>query len=92
MSAIKRKGPLVNSGICRCCGSTKKCRLLNADYEFEGTKEVYSDMIMDCFGLIVSIFYVLDVGPAMACRVCCGLDFHHNHNLRHLSSFFLHSL
>lgn len=54
MSVVKSKGPIVNSGICRCCGSTKRCRLLNHLYEFDGEKEVYSDMIMDCFGLVLS--------------------------------------
>ncbi|CAH2062225.1 unnamed protein product, partial [Iphiclides podalirius] len=32
----------------------KKCRLLNVEYECMGVKEVYSDMMMDCFGLLLS--------------------------------------
>lgn len=50
----KSKGPLLDPGLCRCCYSIRKCRLLTAEYEFMGTKEVYSDMFMDVFGLLVS--------------------------------------
>lgn len=53
MSATIRKGPVFDPGLCRCCGAIKKCRLLNVEYEFEGKKEVYSDMFMDSFGLMV---------------------------------------
>ncbi|CAG9789624.1 unnamed protein product [Diatraea saccharalis] len=49
-----KKGPVFEGGTCRCCGITKKCRLLNAEYEFCGQKEVYFEMFVDCFGLVLS--------------------------------------
>lgn len=53
-AAGKNKGPLVDPALCRCCRSIKKCRLLTAEYDWMGNKEIYSDMFMDCFGLLVS--------------------------------------
>ncbi|XP_026749355.1 PR domain zinc finger protein 5-like isoform X2 [Galleria mellonella] len=52
--ATKSKGPIFDPGLCRCCRSIKKCRLLSFEYEWSGKKEVYSDMFMDCFGLLLS--------------------------------------
>lgn len=57
--APKSKGPILDPAICRCCRSIKKCRLLGAEYDWMGQKEIYSDMIMDCFGLLVSIVIVI---------------------------------
>lgn len=58
MSANNRKGPIIDPGVCRCCGSLKKCRIINVEYEWQGQKEIYSDMFVDCFGLLVKeIFY-----------------------------------
>ncbi|CAG9789626.1 unnamed protein product [Diatraea saccharalis] len=54
MSVNTKKGPLYDPGLCRCCGASKKCRLLNYEYDWMGKKEVYSDMFMDCFGLLLS--------------------------------------
>lgn len=54
MNVNSRKGPIIDPGLCRCCGALKKCRLLNVEYEWQGQKEIYSDMFMDCFGLLVS--------------------------------------
>ncbi|XP_045782061.1 zinc finger protein 25-like [Maniola jurtina] len=54
MSINTRKGPIFDPGLCRCCGAIKKCRLLNVEYEWNGQKEIYSDMFMDCFGLLLS--------------------------------------
>uniref|UniRef100_A0A2H1VP71 SFRICE_007079 n=1 Tax=Spodoptera frugiperda TaxID=7108 RepID=A0A2H1VP71_SPOFR len=54
MTTNTRKGPIVDPGLCRCCGAMKKCRLLNVEYEWLGTREVYSDMFVDCFGLLLS--------------------------------------
>lgn len=51
-----KKGPIIDPALCRCCRSIKKCRILSAEYEWMGNKEVYSDMLMDCFGLLVSYF------------------------------------
>ncbi|CAG5057423.1 unnamed protein product [Parnassius apollo] len=48
------KGPIIDPALCRCCRSIKKCRLLSSEYEWMGKKEVYSDMLMDCFGLLLS--------------------------------------
>lgn len=53
MTAIRGKGPVFDPGLCRCCGTMKKCRVLNIEYESSGLKEIYSDMVMDCFGLLV---------------------------------------
>lgn len=55
MTTHSKKGPLVDPGLCRCCGAVKKCRLLNVEYEWLGQKEVYSDMFVDTFGLVVNI-------------------------------------
>lgn len=52
--SVSKKGPIVDPGLCRCCGMIKKCRLLNFEYEWTGKKEVYSDMFVDCFGLVLS--------------------------------------
>ncbi|XP_060809162.1 zinc finger protein 37-like [Amyelois transitella] len=65
MSANKNK-PVVDSGLCRCCGNIKKCRLLNVEYEWLGRREVYCDMFVDCFGLVLSN---LDVEPS-DCLIC----------------------
>ncbi|CAG9574916.1 unnamed protein product [Danaus chrysippus] len=54
MNGTKSKGPVFDPGLCRCCGAIKKCRLLNYEYESFGNKEIYSDMIMDCYGLVLS--------------------------------------
>ncbi|XP_026743941.1 zinc finger protein 12-like isoform X2 [Trichoplusia ni] len=54
MSSTSRKGPIVDPGLCRCCGGLKKCRLLNVEYEWQGQREVYSEMFVDCFGLLLS--------------------------------------
>lgn len=54
MNIAKGKGPIFDPGLCRCCGTMKKCRVLNVEYESMGQKEVYSDMIMDCFSLLMS--------------------------------------
>ncbi|KAI5640791.1 hypothetical protein NE865_06899 [Phthorimaea operculella] len=63
------KGPVYDPGLCRCCGVLRKCRVLNAEYQFKGTEEVYSDMMMDCFGLLLSY---LDGKPTerLICSVC----------------------
>ncbi|XP_050559522.1 transcription factor Ouib [Spodoptera frugiperda] len=62
----KGKGPIIDPALCRCCRSIKKCRLLTVEYEWMGTKEVYSDMFMDCFGLLLSN---LD-GETKECCIC----------------------
>ncbi|XP_072943185.1 uncharacterized protein [Epargyreus clarus] len=54
MSVKKGKGPVFDPGLCRCCGAMRKCRVLNVEYESSGQKEVYCDMIMDCFGLLLA--------------------------------------
>ncbi|XP_045456926.1 zinc finger protein 26-like [Melitaea cinxia] len=53
MSINTRRGPIFDPGVCRCCGAIKKCRLLNVEYEWQGQKEIYSDMFVDCYGLLV---------------------------------------
>ncbi|XP_050676881.1 zinc finger protein 555-like isoform X2 [Leptidea sinapis] len=53
-SPAKSRGPLIDPAFCRCCRSIKRCRLLNTEYEWDGTKEVYADMFMDVFGLLLS--------------------------------------
>ncbi|XP_041968350.1 zinc finger protein 37-like [Aricia agestis] len=54
MSKITNKRPVIESGQCRCCGGIKRCRLLNVEYEWFGQKEVYTNMFLDCFGLLLS--------------------------------------
>ncbi|XP_023939776.2 zinc finger protein 62 [Bicyclus anynana] len=62
----KSKGPIIDPALCRCCHSIKKCRLLTFEYEFMENKEVYSDMFMDVFGLLLSH---LD-GESSECCIC----------------------
>lgn len=67
MAVPSVKGPIVDPGLCRCCGSIKKCRVLNEEYEFCGEKEIYSDMFFDCFGLLLS-----HLDRAQAERLICA--------------------
>ncbi|KAL4711190.1 hypothetical protein ACJJTC_019031 [Scirpophaga incertulas] len=69
MNAVNKKGPIYDPGLCRCCGATKRCRLLNHEYDFMGQKEIYSDMFVDCFGLLLSH---LDSEPLdrLICATC----------------------
>ncbi|XP_072943112.1 uncharacterized protein [Epargyreus clarus] len=53
MSANKN-GPIIDPALCRCCRAIKKCRILTSEYTWMEQKEVYSDMIMDCFGILLS--------------------------------------
>ncbi|KAL4711251.1 hypothetical protein ACJJTC_019092 [Scirpophaga incertulas] len=48
------KCPVLDPGLCRCCRSIKKCRILTTEYDWGGNKEIYSEMFMDCFGLLLS--------------------------------------
>ncbi|XP_050676877.1 zinc finger protein 260-like isoform X1 [Leptidea sinapis] len=63
------KGPIYDPGLCRCCGNLKKCRILNVEYISLGKKELYMDMLIDCFGVILSN---LDSGPTdrLICASC----------------------
>ncbi|VVC99809.1 unnamed protein product [Leptidea sinapis] len=54
MALLKSIGPIIDPGLCRCCRSIKKCRILTAEYTWSEKKEVYADMIMDCFGILLS--------------------------------------
>ncbi|XP_023939774.2 zinc finger protein 25 [Bicyclus anynana] len=54
MALIKNNGPIIDPALCRCCRAIKKCRLLTAEYTWMEKKEVYADMIMDCFGILLS--------------------------------------
>ncbi|KPJ14222.1 Gastrula zinc finger protein XlCGF26.1 [Papilio machaon] len=69
MNVKKGKGPIFDPGLCRCCGTMKKCRVLNVEYDYMGVKEVYSDIMMDCFGLLLSH---LDGKPTdrLVCATC----------------------
>ncbi|KAM3957607.1 uncharacterized protein ACR2FA_008311 [Aphomia sociella] len=68
MSVNKNK-PVINSGLCRCCGATKKCRLLNVEYEWLGKREVYSEMFVDCYGLLLSHLDVEET-DRLICATC----------------------
>lgn len=60
MSVINnKKGPIYDPGTCRCCGASKKCRILNVEYEYQDQKEIYSDLFVECFGLVVSVLTYL---------------------------------
>ncbi|KAL4711215.1 hypothetical protein ACJJTC_019056 [Scirpophaga incertulas] len=54
MSAPKNNGPLIDPALCRCCRAIKKCRVLTAEYTWMEKKEIYADMVMDCFGILLS--------------------------------------
>ncbi|XP_045506076.1 zinc finger protein 25-like [Colias croceus] len=54
MALIKNNGPLIDPALCRCCRAIKKCRILTAEYTWMEKKEVYADMVMDCFGILLS--------------------------------------
>ncbi|XP_048485969.1 zinc finger protein 91 [Plutella xylostella] len=64
----KPKSPVIEMGLCRCCRSIKKCRLITGQYEWMGTKEVYSEMMTDCYGILLSC---LDEEKELCiCAVC----------------------
>ncbi|KAL0853044.1 hypothetical protein ABMA27_012820 [Loxostege sticticalis] len=67
--SASKKGPVIEAGLCRCCGLVKRCRLLNVEYIFCGQKEVYADMFLDSFGLCLSH---LDGEPTdrLICATC----------------------
>ncbi|KAL0808613.1 hypothetical protein ABMA28_013052 [Loxostege sticticalis] len=69
MNVKKPQGPIFDPGLCRCCGTMKRCRVLNVEYENSGQTEVYSDMFMDCYGLLLSH---LDGKPSerLVCATC----------------------
>ncbi|CAK1554418.1 unnamed protein product [Leptosia nina] len=54
MANTATKGPTLDPAFCRCCRSIKRCRLLTTEYDWKGRKEIYSDMFMDVFGLLLS--------------------------------------
>ncbi|KAM3957597.1 uncharacterized protein ACR2FA_008300 [Aphomia sociella] len=54
MSAPKNNGPIIDPALCRCCRAIKKCRILTSEYTWMDQKEVYADMVMDCFGILLS--------------------------------------
>ncbi|XP_048003504.1 uncharacterized protein LOC125239834 isoform X1 [Leguminivora glycinivorella] len=54
MSVQKSNGPIIDPALCRCCRAIKKCRILTAEYNWMGKKEVYADMVMDCYGILLS--------------------------------------
>ncbi|KAI8426844.1 hypothetical protein MSG28_014526 [Choristoneura fumiferana] len=54
MSGPKNNGPIVDPALCRCCRAIKKCRILTAEYTWMGKKEIYADMVMDCYGILLS--------------------------------------
>lgn len=53
VTVTKNNGLIINPALCRCCRAIKKCRMLTAEYTWQEEKEVYADMIMDCFGILV---------------------------------------
>ncbi|XP_063899193.1 zinc finger protein 37 homolog isoform X2 [Helicoverpa armigera] len=54
MAAVKNNGPIIDPALCRCCRAIKKCRVLTSEYTWMEKKEVYADMVMDCFGILLS--------------------------------------
>ncbi|CAK1554414.1 unnamed protein product [Leptosia nina] len=54
MAQKKNNGPIIDPGLCRCCRAIKKCRILTAEYNWMEKKEIYADMVMDCFGIVLS--------------------------------------
>lgn len=54
MALIKNNGAIIDPALCRCCRAIKKCRIMTSEYTWMEKKEVYADMIMDCFGILVS--------------------------------------
>lgn len=71
MNTSKNKAPLISSGVCRCCRAVKKLRLLTHQYVWMENEENYSDMLLDCFGLILSHLdgEQLDNGVCATCVV-----------------------
>ncbi|CAG9106362.1 unnamed protein product [Plutella xylostella] len=55
MNAARFKAmPVIETGVCRFCGHNKKCRVINIEYENLGQREVYSEMLLECFGILLS--------------------------------------
>lgn len=81
MNNPELEGPTIDAGLCRFCGLLKKCRVLNAGYQYKGYTEVYSDMIFNCFGiavstLLVQIFFSLYTIPLFSWLSSYGLWSH----------------
>ncbi|KAG7298321.1 hypothetical protein JYU34_017921 [Plutella xylostella] len=53
-SARFKAMPVIETGVCRFCGHNKKCRVINIEYENLGQREVYSEMLLECFGILLS--------------------------------------
>ncbi|CAG9789610.1 unnamed protein product [Diatraea saccharalis] len=66
---ITKGQQVIDPGICRCCGATKKCRILNVEYHHQGQKEVYSDIFDECFSLVLSHLDG-DVLDQLICAMC----------------------
>ncbi|CAH2108961.1 unnamed protein product [Euphydryas editha] len=71
MALIKNNGSIIDPALCRCCRAIKKCRLLTSEYTWMEKKEIYADMIMDCFGILLSHVddEVKDSGVCATCVV-----------------------
>lgn len=46
----------INSNMCRCCASEGTFKDVKTAYHWMGEQEIYSDMLRDCFDIIVSFF------------------------------------
>ncbi|CAG9574914.1 unnamed protein product [Danaus chrysippus] len=69
MALMKNNGPIIDPALCRCCRAIKKCRVLTVEYTWMEQKEVYADMIMDCFGILLS-HVDEDVKDSGVCATC----------------------
>ncbi|XP_046975282.1 zinc finger protein 25-like [Vanessa cardui] len=71
MALIKNNGSIIDPALCRCCRAIKKCRILTSEYTWMEKKEIYADMIMDCFGILLSHVddEVKDSGVCATCVV-----------------------
>ncbi|KPJ02298.1 Zinc finger protein 358 [Papilio xuthus] len=69
MATVKNNGPIIDPALCRFCRAIKKCRLLTAEYTWMEKKEVYADMVMDCFGIVLSHIDE-DMKDAGVCATC----------------------
>lgn len=44
--------------VCRCCLSESASRSLTISYPWLGDKEIYSDMLQECFNIVVCIVLI----------------------------------
>lgn len=54
MEGARQRRDILTRGACRCCAAAGYHRELMKEYNFEGNREVYAEIFMECFNINVS--------------------------------------